>query len=297
MQSSGGTHRLAGATLKLQRAHFHHETLHAAIQRARKSYPNAPLGLIQELDAQERQMSFVVKFDPPPTRWAPLIGDILHNLRSALDHLMWELARLRNFGHEPPEWTRATFPIFPNRGRFWRKGRDGRWTSASGASALQRVPGDARRLILEVQPYKDGGRAKEHPLWLLHRLANADKHKTLHHVTQALVTGGYDVIEQRNVRLGDFEAASGILRPGPRVIGTLGFTQLAPDAHLHVQPQFGFAETFVEGGPAAGKPISETVVQILEYVVNEVFSERFWPYFGVEPSGEIRAITDHSQPD
>ena len=132
------------------------------------------LTLVQELDAQERQMVFAVQFDAPPITWAPLIGDFLHNARSAVDHLFWELIRRRNYGHEPPEGTRATFPIFPNTGRFWRKRKEGGWTGLSGASALRHVPGDARRLILEVQPYKDGNRAKDHPLWLLHSLSNTD---------------------------------------------------------------------------------------------------------------------------
>lgn len=290
-------HALAGATLKLQRAHLHHEAVNAAIQRVRKTYPDTPAVLVQELNAQERQMVFAIKLDPPPTTWAPLIGDFLHDVRSALDHLFWELVRRRNYGHEPPVGTRATFPIFPNKGRFWRKRKTESWTGLSGASALLQVPGDARSLILEVQPYQDGNRAQNHPLWWLHSVSNIYKHKTLHYVTQALVTGGYTSVKQRNVRLGDFASASGVLLPGGRVIGTLGFTQLAEDAYLEVEPQFGFAETFAEGGAAGGQPISETIVQIIEYVTNEVFVARFWPYFGVEPSAEIRAITYHSHTD
>ena len=99
------------------------------------------------------------------------------------------------------------------------------------------------------------------------------------------------------MRLGDFDSGARVLLPGVRVIATLTFTQLADDAYLEVKPEFGFAETFVETGPAGGQPISETIAQILNYVVNEVFAERFWPYFGVEPSAEIRAMTDHSHPD
>jgi hypothetical protein len=286
-------HALAGATLKLQRAYFHCQALNDAIQRVRRDYPNTPAVGVQELDAQARQMVFAIKLDPPPTTWATLIGDALHNLRSSLDHLFWELIRRRNYGHDLPPGTRATFPIFKNRGRFWKKGKDGDWSSRSGARSLLQIPADARRLILDVQPYKDGNGPE---LWRLHRLANDDKHQTLHYGVQAIVQAAYGVIAQQNVRLGAFTPASGILPPGGRVIATLEFTETGENAYIEVEPEFGFVEAFAEGGPAGGEAISETLGEILEYVTNEVFAERFWPYFGVEPSAEIRAITDGSKP-
>jgi hypothetical protein len=37
---------------------------------------------------------------PAVEEWGPIIGDVVHNLRSALDHLVWQLT-IAN-GHTPP---------------------------------------------------------------------------------------------------------------------------------------------------------------------------------------------------
>lgn len=52
---------------------------------------------------------WVVRFcvlEAPPLKWGVLIGDVVHNLRSALDHLAWQLV-LRNGGES--SW-RTQFP-------------------------------------------------------------------------------------------------------------------------------------------------------------------------------------------
>src|SRR5439155_6469068 len=40
------------------------------------------------------------RLEPPVLRWGVLIGDIVHNLASALDNLVWELAQANP--HPPP---------------------------------------------------------------------------------------------------------------------------------------------------------------------------------------------------
>ena len=107
------THPWIGASLKMWRAAFHVEMLNAAIERFREP---GTYELTSEDDPQtdERVWYAEIKRDAPNT-WAPVIGDLLHNLHSALDHVAWQLAVERNYGHDLPPGTRATFPIFKNR--------------------------------------------------------------------------------------------------------------------------------------------------------------------------------------
>src|SRR5438105_1135848 len=57
--------------------------------------------------------------EPTPAGWGPIIGDILHNCRSALDHLAYALA-VTNLGSPLPEKveTNTEFPIFSTRELF-----------------------------------------------------------------------------------------------------------------------------------------------------------------------------------
>jgi|HubBroStandDraft_4_1064222.scaffolds.fasta_scaffold237795_1 hypothetical protein len=119
--------------------------------------------------------------EQPDPKLAIVAGDVVHNVRSALDHLAVSVApssRHRN----------ASFPIQTQ--PIWRK--DGRsyvvrdsmarrhWRAAvSGMSA------DACRFIESLQPYHDS-RPDQSVLALLSRLENADKHRQLNVLTVGL---------------------------------------------------------------------------------------------------------------
>ncbi len=287
-------HPLVGATLKLQRANANLDALKAEIGRVRKRYPHRA---IRYLDAKAGLAVFAVDVDPPPAIWAPLIGDVLHNIHSSLDHLMWELVRHGNYGFDPPPGTRASFPIFPNRTKFWAKGKGKgslSWTSRSGATALLQVPADARRLILEVQPYKD--RHREHPLWHLYSLSNADKHQTLHYAQHAVVGAELKVVSLDSVEIRSFEPRSGPIVPGVKqIIGVLRFEIVGENSKMNVKPRFTFKEAFAEGGPAENLSIIDALNEIMDFVVTGVFAERFWPYFGAAPDDEITVIREYAK--
>jgi len=111
-----------------------------------------------------------------------LIGDVLHNLRSALDHLAWSLAG--------PHANRLTeFPIFLDKTRFHAVSRQGIPDRGSGLEKMHDIPLPAQTAIESVQPYQKVHGLPEHrePLWLLHQLSIEDKHRTLN-----LVAAGVD---------------------------------------------------------------------------------------------------------
>jgi hypothetical protein len=108
----------------------------------------------------------------PPLRFGILAGEILYNLRSALDYLIWELATV---GGGPGE--RNQFPIFDTpkqfehfRERYLYGVRNELWTA-----------------IEAYQPYK--GRLEGHYLRALAVLNDVDKHRVVHARTQSGMTG------------------------------------------------------------------------------------------------------------
>lgn len=106
----------------------------------------------------------------PIDHWGLLIGECVHNLRSALDNLAFALARLQR---DPPSRPSAiAFPICQDRSRFENSGR----------AKLDQMPARVGELIERLQPFqRDGsqeaGTPDSDPLVLLQWLSNTDKHR------------------------------------------------------------------------------------------------------------------------
>jgi hypothetical protein len=89
-------------------------------------------------------------------------GDIVHNLRSALDHLAYQLVVV---GSEKEPSRRVEFPI----------AKDFATYEAEKTKKVQGMRPIAIKAIDNVKPYKGGNE----PLWRIHELDNIDKHRTL----------------------------------------------------------------------------------------------------------------------
>ena len=116
-------------------------------------------------------------------RWGLITGDAVHNLRSALDHVVWQLACYKTGGAGLPsvpehEKRAVQFPIVKAPTTAERK--DPRTFRASGA--LKHVLPEHRAIIYEHQPFGSRynfGHAEVHPFTRLQILSNIDKHRTI----------------------------------------------------------------------------------------------------------------------
>jgi hypothetical protein len=113
---------------------------------------------------------YVYKSDIPA-----IAGDAVHNLRSALDHLAFQLAEVGIARGERPveKWEEIQFPI--------GHGPDG--YKSIKPRRVQGMTREAIEAIDALKPYKGGNEA----LWLLRHLDNADKHNFI-------ITAGSDFI-------------------------------------------------------------------------------------------------------
>jgi len=153
---------LEGSRAKRDRAEHH---LTAIEQRVGEFLGSDPYPVT--VDAYPDEGRYLVKFvNPKPVpaqELALLIGDCVHNMRSALDYLVWELS-----GADPSD-RRSMFPIFDKRAKF----RD------NEARRIGRLPANARALVEALQPYHAGPLARSTPLWAIEDLDAADKHRLL----------------------------------------------------------------------------------------------------------------------
>jgi len=173
---------------------------------------------------------------PPVYKFGVMIGDCVHNLRSALDQLVWELG-----GKTSSAPRHIAFPI------FWRKaGAAGFDENASRMlDGLSRPMQDAIRAI---QPYRRGRRNE--PLWILHRLWIEDKHKTVE-IVQSVADG---MIIEENVT--DSRLIPGPFKDGD-VIAT--YRSSRPQTETDRDASVLFTEAFDVKGPGRGKPLITTL--------------------------------------
>lgn len=157
-------HPLDGVVAKFERAHEHLETLNAEVRAFADEKPHRMTGYLDP-DASRYSLRIAVEREPP-LRWSILVGDIVHNLRSGLDHLLWQLilvSRKRpSRGNQFPIWTKK--PTTQRERQQWQR-------QVKGLSA------DILAVLKNVQPYNAGDRAKEHCFALLNALSNEDKHQ------------------------------------------------------------------------------------------------------------------------
>lgn len=108
-------------------------------------------------------------------RWSLMTGDILFNLRCALDHLIYFLAA-RDSAIDPPKNARKLmFPVSNTPDAF---------ESAIGRGQITGLNADDENIIREFQPFvTHPGAPESSPLYLLSELNNIDKHRHIHVAT------------------------------------------------------------------------------------------------------------------
>jgi len=134
--------------------------------------------------------SFIVE-KPMPVEMSLHAGDLVHNARTALDHV---LARLKD--HFGGDTRSGTFPITESdadwKGRVYPR-RDGK----RQRGPVDGLPCSARTLIYREQPHVAyAGRREEDPVVILSAMDNSDKHRLLHHgFAYPTAERGLDLIE------------------------------------------------------------------------------------------------------
>jgi hypothetical protein len=124
----------------------------------------------KSLTRQNRQSAFIYYIDgliEIDDSWGLIIGDAIHNLRCALDHLAWQLAIRHNKGIEPNNPHVIQFPVEPNKAKWPRHFFDA--ADSAKLEDLQPFHNDADTDALRLP----------HPLLMLKSLSDFDKHRAI----------------------------------------------------------------------------------------------------------------------
>jgi hypothetical protein len=157
-----GDERFAIVWQKVEWANRHIRDLDAAIQAFGTTNPYR---IVPKRDPETRRPIYYMRqVDAVPTEISLILGDAIQNLRTALDHISQQLYLVGTGSSNLAK--HVSFFI------------------ADSASEHERLVGGkvkgmtqkAIDAICALEPYKDG---KGHQLWVLNKLNNIDKHRTL----------------------------------------------------------------------------------------------------------------------
>ncbi len=146
--------------------------------------PSNPNNIFTPLiHAEVMGIYLVVKRPLPLLAYGSLIGDIVNNLRSALDQLTWELSIHYQRSLPTPLAPLPSSETLPRKSK-WRSVQfpvaeiPSVWTGQQN-SCLWLIDQNLISKIQDEQPYKCGKRYQRHWLWLLNELWNRDKHRSV----------------------------------------------------------------------------------------------------------------------
>ena len=142
--------------IKVDRANKHIVDLGAAID---KFFERRPHSVVAYIDEEHKPTYCLKHIEPIDSAVSAVTGDVIQNLRTALDYLAGALWLRTNSG----EW-KGYFPICESSAGY----------KTEGVSKMHGMGQDAKDVIDGIEPYGGG---KGDALWRLHSLSIIDKHR------------------------------------------------------------------------------------------------------------------------
>jgi hypothetical protein len=222
---------------------------------------------------------------------ALIAGDCLQCLRTALDHLAFELAATHTVPMTDDVEQDSEFPIFGDRdgrgdGRFRqlrvRGTLKGQPAPGSGLAKIRGMHKRARAVIESLQPYKRGNDYVNDPLWKLHTLNRVDKHRRFHTTGAATLGNTFNPRDAQNV------AALGTRDGSPAVLESIGLPfppegrakvarwpmiPIDPSQKMRMNMRPVVDIIFDEDTPiVGGQSVYATLIELHNHVVARVFT-------------------------
>lgn len=243
---------MSGIEAKIERAKEHFDEIKQLVLAFGESKPYRVVGQEHSETGEYWHVLRVRRY--PPRRIAAVTGDMLHNLRSALDFLAWQLVEAN--GVEPTDKT--SFPISNSPEEF----------ETSGLRKVEGASKGAVELVKAAKPYQGGNDA----LWRLHKLDIVDKHRLLVTVGSAYtnISIDFSTYMQRTfgrelppMRLGMKPAESLFpLKDGTVLYRVMPGARRVDDD----DPEFSFEIALDEPKVVEGEPLIPTLNDLLQAV-------------------------------
>ncbi len=254
--------------VKLERAERHYAELQAVLKIF---FSTNPYKISTRRNDAGKLVYYLSDVADVPVELSLITGDVIQNLRSALDHLAYDLWVREANGRGRED--KIYFPIDKDEASYNR----------NKAGKTQGISAQSLAIIDSLSPYPGGNDA----LWRIHTLNNRDKHRLLVTVGssfQSMDLGAYmmanmrkmpDLPERMRANMPDLSL---FLRPAdtlfPLAVGEELFIG-GEDDEENPKMQFRFNIVLHEPGVVEGEPVTD----VLSPMIAEV--ERIGPLFNV----------------
>ena len=257
-------HLLDGCWAKIQRAEESIGNLNREITAFLSGDP-PPYKIVREHQDNGLKYAFMAYAEPVPLRFSVLAGEIVHHLRSSLDHLIYAL--IVKGGGTPTN--NNQFPIYLTPEEFDR---------ACNSGLIKGIPRSAKKLIRSVQPYTSP--TPEYTiLYVVHQYDILDKHRLLV-VTCTVAEIGHQIIIGPDETVADQPTSVlpnivGLGDPVPRRVTKDGVEVFsirlaAPAPQFQANANFVPQIAFEKCGGAEIKPVIEALSMMLEGIAHTV---------------------------
>ena len=248
------SHPTASCWEKIKRAKKNIKDLEVAIKAfIQPDDGSQPYRLVSNAHALE------VVGDNPPLDFSVRAGEIVHHLRSSLDHLVWQLVEHNPTAPPQHKWSPG-FPIFKTEKSF----RDHVREKIDGISV------SAAALIEKLQPWRTHPHAPdESPLSILRSLDNTDKHQGLNVVVAGIwFRNVYATDQPGTVSLGPpfFRVSKPFTRAtssGTEIVRTVEIENPNVDVHARFVPEIAFDQF----GVRRYQPVIPSLHQLTEETI------------------------------
>jgi hypothetical protein len=244
-------------TSKIDRAKHLKKEMEMALQIF---FASQPYKIDTKTDAQSKRLIYyVTRADTVPVEIALITGDVIQNLRSALDHLAYKLFTL--YSGNGTSGSHIYFPIVDNFAQYERE----------KGGKTRGIAQQAKVAIDTIRPYHGGNDT----LWKIHKLNIIDKHRLL--VTVGSSFGSMDLgahlqdSMQRNFPHLQVPAMPFFVKPAenlfPLKAGDELFSDI-PDAKPVPTMQFKFDIVIHEPDIIEGEPVVEMLQGMIDAVTS-----------------------------
>lgn len=164
-----------GARARLDRALEQTQALHAEFQEFAARSPHAVTEIYDAAEGRKRAQYLVL--EEFPDSWSTIVGEIAYDLRSALDHAVYDLTCIESGG----PLGQTGFPIFEDEARYDELTTRGEPALGSGVFKIRGVNQYAKAAIRSLQPFeaRKATPFDEPALSLLSELNAVDRQRTI----------------------------------------------------------------------------------------------------------------------
>lgn len=243
-------HPLDGPRLKTARAR---EQLDAFRSEQLAYFRREPYYTFSKFEPERGEyVTYYRVIDPPPPNLSVLIGDVVHNLSSALEHLTWQLVIAS--GNDPIEGVTG-FPIFEERSKY----------EARAPRMMQGMKPEFVAHIERLQPYHRESPESD-PLAVLRDIWNRDKHRLLVTTNAVIESGIVGISAVRDIELvgAAWDIKIGNIEDGAE-FASIPAVVTGPDPQVDMKGHSRIEVAFAEGA-ASGL----SVVDVLNGIVTHV---------------------------